>query len=95
MDPRVIEAFYRSLLESVKDGSLPMEPSDFLKHHLSEYTCDLYKLNLKFSSFKKIGRLLEHMDREGVIDYNEPKNLGHKVITKVHRQCSQLQQFAP
>jgi len=85
MDPRIIEAFYRSLLESVKDNSLPMEPSDFLKHHLSEYTCDQFKLNLKFSSFKKIGRLLEQMDRVGVIEYTEPKFLGHKVITKVLR----------
>jgi hypothetical protein len=85
MNPRIIEAFYRSLLESVKDNSLPMEPSDFLKHHLSEYTCDQFKLNLKFSSFKKIGRLLEQMDRDGVIEYNEPKFLGHKVITKILR----------
>ena len=85
MDPRILEAFYRSLLESVKDNSLPMEPSDFLKHHLSEYTCDQFKLNLKFSSFKKIGRLLEQMDRDGVIEYTEPKFLGHKVITKVLR----------
>jgi len=69
MDPRIIEAFYRSLLESVKDNSLPMEPSDFLKNHFSEYTCDQFKLNLKFSSFKKIGRLLEQMDKDGVIEY--------------------------
>ena len=39
MDPRIIEAFYRSCLESVKDSMLPMEPSDFLKNHLSEYSC--------------------------------------------------------
>jgi hypothetical protein len=29
MDARVVEAFYRALLESVKDTDLPMEPSDF------------------------------------------------------------------
>jgi hypothetical protein len=90
MDPRIVEAFYRCLLESVKDSSLPMEPSDFLKYHLSEYTCDQFKLNLKFSSYKKIGKLLEQMNRDGVIEYSEPKNLGHKVINKVMRQCSQL-----
>jgi hypothetical protein len=95
MDPRIVEAFYRSLLESVKDSSLPMEPSDFLKNHLSEYTCAQFNLNLKFSSFKKIGRLLEHMDAEGVIEYTEPKHLGHRVIAKIRRDCPQLARFVP
>lgn len=55
MDARIWEAFYRSLLESVKDGDLPMEPSDFLKNHLSEYSAaEGYKLNVKKSSYKKI-----------------------------------------
>jgi len=29
MDPRIVEAFFRTCLEIVKDSQLPMEPSDF------------------------------------------------------------------
>lgn len=29
MDARFVEAFYRSLMESVNDSMMPMEPSDF------------------------------------------------------------------
>ena len=27
MDARILEAFYRSLIETVKDGDLPLEPA--------------------------------------------------------------------
>ena len=90
MDPRIVEAFKRCILESVKDTEMPMEPSDFLKHHLSEYNCDQFKLNIKDSSFKKIGRLLEEMDKRKIIEYTEPKFLGHKIITKVDRTHVEL-----
>ena len=39
MDARVLEAFYRSLLEAVKDAELPLEPSDYLRNYFSEYVC--------------------------------------------------------
>ena len=35
------------------------------------------------------------MDKEGVIEYSEPKNLGHKVISKINRKHSLLTEFAP
>ena len=47
MDGRVLEAFYRSLLESVKDADLPLEPSDYLRNYFYEYVCDEFQLNLK------------------------------------------------
>ena len=59
MDARILEAFYRSLLESVKDQDLPLEPSDYMKNNFAEYSCDEFKLNLRLSSFKKIGKLLD------------------------------------
>ena len=95
MDPRVVEAFKRCLLESVKDKDLPMEPSDFLKNHFVEYTCEEFKLNLKYSSFKKIGKLLEDMNKKDLIEYTEPKNKGHKVITKVNLLHPDLATFVP
>jgi hypothetical protein len=94
MDPRLIEAFIRTCLEIVKDSNLPLEPSDFQKH-LSEFTTSEFKLSLKFSSFKKIGKLLEHMHSLGAIDYSEPKTKDHKVITKIHRSAKVFAEFAP
>lgn len=37
LDDRLIEAFYLSLIESVADTMLPMEPSNFQKEHLNSY----------------------------------------------------------
>ena len=85
MDARVLEAFYRSLLESVQDKDLPLEPSDYIKNNFAEYSCSEFKLNLRGSSFKKIGKLLEQADRDGTIEYAVPKLKDHKVITKVNR----------
>ena len=35
------------------------------------------------------------MTKEGIIEYNEPKFLGHKVICKIDRKHSKLLEFAP
>ena len=85
MDARIIEAFYRSLVESSKDSDMPMEPSDFQKDHLNLYSAIEYKLDLRLSSFKRVGKLLEVMAKKGVIDYAEVKGVGHKLITKIVR----------
>ena len=42
MDARILEAFYRSLLETVRDAELPLEPSDYLRNYFSEYVCDQF-----------------------------------------------------
>ena len=85
MDARILEAFYRSLLESVTDKDLPIEPSDYMKNHFAEYSCDEFRLNLRLSSFKKIGKLLELAARDGTIEYEIPQRKDHKVMTKVNR----------
>lgn len=87
MDARILEAFHRSLLESVKDADLPLEPSDYQRNYLHEYVCDEFQLGLKQSSFKKIGKLLEAAARDGVISYEMPSGKGdHKVITFINRK---------
>lgn len=40
MDGRVLEAFYRSLIETVKDNDLPLEPAQYLRDFFSEFVCD-------------------------------------------------------
>lgn len=95
MDLRVIEAFYRCLYESVKDEDLPMEPSDFQKDHFSLYQSEEFKIDLRLSSYKKIGKLLEKMTKQGVISYTEIKGISHKLITKVHRSNEIFTTYTP
>ena len=97
-DQRAIEAFKRTLYESIKDGDLPMEPSDFMKNHLQEYQLeDFTPIDLRKTTFKKIGKLLEVMSTgkngAGIIAYEENKIKGHKMITRVYRE--QLIDFVP
>ena len=78
---------------------LPMEPSDFQKHHFSNYALqDSTNIDLRKTSFKKIGKFLEQMslpkNSNGVIYYKEhPDIKGHKVIIKVER--ASLTDFVP
>jgi uncharacterized ubiquitin-like protein YukD len=62
-----------------------MEPSDFQKEHLNLYTAAEYKLDLRLSSFKRVGKLLEIMHKKGVIDYSEVKGVNHKLINTISR----------
>lgn len=97
-DLRVIEAFKRAIYESIKEVDLPMEPSDFMKNHLLEYQLeDFTPIDLRKTTFKKIGKLLEVMSTgkngAGIIAYEENKIKGHKMIFRVFRE--QLTDFVP
>ena len=54
MDENIKEALVRAFLESVEPSDFPMEPSDFLKDHLSLYSGIDYKIDLKLSNFKRV-----------------------------------------
>ena len=76
-DERVVEALKRAFLECVKPEDFPLEPSDFQKYY-NEFTLDgQAKVDLKKSSFKKIGKLLDLMSTgkngKGYVDYFEDK----------------------
>jgi len=54
MDPRLIEAFFRSIVENINDNDLPIEPSDLQKDHLNLYSDINYKLDFKQTSWKRV-----------------------------------------
>ena len=94
MDARIIEAFYRCLLESVKDEEMPIEPSDLQKDHLNLYIAhEGYKLDLRLSSFKRIGKLLEIMHKKSIIEYVDVKGVNHKLVTKVNRANEEIKNY--
>ena len=51
---------------------------------------DNKKIDLKKSSYKKIGKLLECMsdlkNGKGLISYSEDKKKGHKLISKIYKE---------
>ncbi len=51
---------------------------------------DQTKIDLKKSSYKKIGKLLECMSDlkncKGLISYTEDKKKGHKLISKIYKE---------
>ena len=56
---------------------------------MNEYVLeDQKKIDIKKSSYKKIGKLLECMsdlkNGKGLISYTEDKKKGHKLISKVY-----------
>jgi hypothetical protein len=96
-DERIQEAVLRALFEIVENTDLPLEPSDFLKMMMEFTLDDGTKIDLKKSSFKKIGKLLEivstYKNGLGYIEYLENKQKGHKVIAAVNRDT--FKEFAP
>lgn len=81
----------------MKDEDLPIEPSDFQKL-MQEYSLDDHtKIDLKKSSYKKIGKLLETVSTNkggmNFLDYVESKQKGHKIVTKIYRE--KLTDFEP
>ena len=81
--------YFRSFLSQSHRVSLrqrlALEPSDYMKNNFAEYSCTEFRLNLRQSSFKKIGKLLDLAARDGTIDYELPKLKDHKLIVKVNR----------
>ncbi|CDW79297.1 eukaryotic translation initiation factor 2d-like [Stylonychia lemnae] len=95
MEPRIIEAFFRSIVEGIQDADIPMEPSDLTKDHMNLFSDINYKLDFKQTSWKRIGKFLEVMHKRGIIDYSEPKGVNHKIITKIHRLNEELKSYVP
>lgn len=78
MDKRILEAFIRAVSESIKDEMLPMEPSELLNQHMANYKAsDGSKLDLRKSSYKKIGKFLQFLDHKRYIDYSETRGKSH------------------
>lgn len=73
MDEAVIEAFLNAVKVSVDHkNDLPLETGKFWMDHM--IPCkgpEVEVLDLKRSSYKKMGKFLAHLKKEGLIDYEE------------------------
>eukprot|EP01016_Furgasonia_blochmanni_P000252 TRINITY_DN1001_c0_g1_i1.p1 TRINITY_DN1001_c0_g1~~TRINITY_DN1001_c0_g1_i1.p1 ORF type:complete len:729 (-),score=327.94 TRINITY_DN1001_c0_g1_i1:179-2275(-) len=95
MDEYLMEAFFTALKISVKDKDLPMDASVFQNDHLLLCKPENVILDMKNSSYKKLGKFLQVMDKQGYIDYKEAKKGQGPMITKIHREKEDFFQFMP
>lgn len=90
MDELLITSFLTALKYS-KDLSLPILVSAFYKKHMLS-TTNANKLDLKKSSYKKLGKFLEEMCNQSIIEAKE-LSPGALSITKVHKDHEKLKYF--
>jgi len=64
IDRIVTEIFFKAITESVKEKDFPLEPSEFQRTHFNNYYCEDHKVDLRQSSYKRIGKLLEEMAKK-------------------------------
>jgi len=81
-----MEAFLTALKISVDDKDLPLDGGDFYSNHLLACKKEGIFIDLKNTSYKKMGKFLQAMTKLGVIDFKESKKGGAPQITKINRQ---------
>lgn len=92
-DEVIMEIFLTTLLVAVKPEDFPLEPSTLQK--LMHACKRSYTLDFSQSSYKKIGKFLDHAKKIELIEYDKPKRSDHKLIISVNSQHPMLQNFVP
>ena len=88
MDEYVLEALKYSLVFLVKDQDLPLEPSKLLANYMLAINRPrMNKIDIRKSSFKKIGKFLKQASKLGLVEYGKPKGGGgdHELVTRINR----------
>ena len=80
-----MEAFLTSLKISVNDKDLPMDAGEYYSNHLLPCKREGVFIDVKSTSYKKIGKFLQAMSKLGIIDFKEVKKGGVPQITKINK----------
>jgi translation initiation factor 2D len=81
MDEYIRESFLNCLKISVNDKQMPMDSSQFYSNHMLKCKRENIEIDLKNSTFKKISKFFQVMDKEGFIEYKEAKKGTNPMIT--------------
>lgn len=92
-DEIIMEIFLTALLVAVKPEDFPLEPSTLQK--LMHGCKNSYSLDFSKSSYKKIGKFLDHTQKLSIIEYQKPKTCDHKLIISYNKQHPMLETFVP
>ena len=85
MDEYLLEAFLTALKISVSDKNLPMESSIFQSNHMNLCAPEEIQLNLKNTSYKKLGKFLTVMAQKKFITYKPGKKGNMPQILAINR----------
>ena len=92
-DELLLIIFLTALKIGITDTMLPLEPSSLLDYmKRSKRNLDL---NFSQTSYKKIGKFLQHAHSLNIIIYEKPKSHDHKLITSINRKNELFQDFIP
>ena len=87
MDEYLMEAFLTALRISVKDKDLPIEAGEFLNNHVLACKREGVFIEMKGTTYKKVGKFLKDMDKLGIIEFQEAgKKNPTPQVTKINRQ---------
>jgi translation initiation factor 2D len=94
MDKLIVEALLNCLILSVNDKDLPIETPKFWSEHI--VPCKSADINIKESSFKKLGKFFKAMEKRGLLKIKEggKRNTSSEVIAIV-RHSKELSSWEP
>lgn len=97
-----MEAFLNAVYISDALKELPIDGSNFYQNHMLLCKRENVQLDMKNSSFKKIGKffqvklfLLKSISKLGVIEYKEAKKGSNPMITKINMSHPKVKDWTP
>ena len=96
MDEFIIEAFFNALKLVIKDDMLPLENSYLWNRYIVPCKLPDATIDIKRSSFKKLGKFYQEMDKQNIIKYGEAsKKITTPQIVRINRQNQRLKDWKP
>jgi translation initiation factor 2D len=96
MDNKLLEAVLNCMILSLKDDDLPMENANLWNNHILLCRHPDSILDIKASSYKKLGKFFAHLDKLGMITYKEAtKKSATPSITQINRKHGLVSGWEP
>ena len=92
-DEKIMAIFLTALKIGVTDSMLPLEPSAVLS--LMNRSKRNLEINFSETSYKKLGKFLQHAHELKVVAYEKPKSHDHKLIVSVNKSHTLLAECVP
>jgi len=85
MDEYLMEAFLTALKISLDESDLPIDGQEFFSKHMNPCRKEGINLDLKNTTYQKMGKFLQAMTKQGIIEFKESKKGANPQIIKVNR----------
>jgi len=95
MDEYLMEAFLTALKVSLDESDLPIDGQEFFSKHMNPCRREGINLDLKNTTYQKMGKFLQAMTKQGIIDFKESKKGANPQIIKVNRHHPRVADFEP